>query len=121
MSQENVEIVRLQYDRVNTDYKLEYEGEREQYDPDYEFDARDIAPAMGVVRGYDAIWAALQESWDMFEGFHVDLKEVIHADAEHVVTAVRDGGRIKGGDAGGRNDLLHVWPSPGGQNPGFPA
>ena len=43
MSQENVEIVRRQYERVNTDYKVEYEGERELFDPDYEFDARDVA------------------------------------------------------------------------------
>ena len=50
MSQKNVEIVRLEYERVNADYKVEYEGERGLFDPDFEFDGRDIAPAMGIVR-----------------------------------------------------------------------
>ena len=73
MSQENVEIVRLEYERVNADYKVEYEGARDLFAPSFEFDGRDTTPAMGIVRGYDAAWGALQEYWDMFEGFHVDL------------------------------------------------
>ena len=109
MSQENVEIVRRQYERVNTDYKVEYEGERELFDPDYEFDPRDVAAGMGIVRGYDAAQDALQPYWDMFEDFHIELKEVLHADENRVVTAVRDGGRMKGSDAEVWNDLFHVW------------
>ena len=109
MSQENVEIVRRQYERVNTDYKVEYEGERELFDPDYEFDPRDVAAGMGIVRGYDAAQDALQAYWDMFEDFHIELKEVLHADENRVVTAVRDGGRMKGSDAEVWNDLFHVW------------
>jgi ketosteroid isomerase-like protein len=109
MSQENMAIVRLEYERANADYKVEYEGERDLFDPDFEFDGRDIAPAMGIVRGYDAVWDALEEYWDMFEDFHVELKEVLHADEDRVVTAVRDGGRMKGSDAEIWNDLFHVW------------
>jgi ketosteroid isomerase-like protein len=109
MSQENQEIVRRQYERINTDYKAEYEGERELFDPDYELDARDVAAGMGIVRGYDAAQDAVQEYWDMFEDFHIELKEVLHADENRVVTAVRDGGRMKGSDTEVWNDLFHVW------------
>jgi ketosteroid isomerase-like protein len=34
---------------------------------------------------------------------------VIHADERHVVTAVRDGGRLKGSDAEVWNDFFHIW------------
>jgi ketosteroid isomerase-like protein len=34
---------------------------------------------------------------------------VLHDDEVHVVTAVRDGGRMKGSDAEVWNDLFHVW------------
>jgi ketosteroid isomerase-like protein len=45
----------------------------------------------------------------IFEDFSLEFKEVVHADEERVVTAVRDGGRIKGSDAEIWNDLFHVW------------
>lgn len=109
MSQESVEVVRREYQRINTDYKVEYEGKREPFDPDYEFDATDVAAGMGVIRGYNAVQDALHDYWDMFEGFHIELKEVLHADENRVVTAVRDGGRMKGSDAEVWNDLFHVW------------
>jgi ketosteroid isomerase-like protein len=34
---------------------------------------------------------------------------VIHADERLVVTAARDGGRLKGSDAEVWNDFFHVW------------
>ncbi len=105
MSQENVEIVRAAYDRVNAGL----EDPPELFDPDYEFDARDVAPAVGIVRGAEAVQEALREYWDTFEDFHIEFKEALHADEEHVVTAVKDGGRMKGSDAEIWNRLFHVW------------
>jgi ketosteroid isomerase-like protein len=46
---------------------------------------------------------------EMFEDFRVELKEVIHADERLVVTAARDGGRLKGSEAEVWNDFFHVW------------
>ena len=46
---------------------------------------------------------------DTFERFHVELEEVIHADEEHVVTAVRDGGLVKGSTAEVWNRFFHVF------------
>ena len=90
MSQENVEIVLAAYDRVNAGL----DDPPELFDPDYEFDARDVAPAVGIVRGLEAVEEALREYWDTFEDFHIEFKEVLHADEEHVVADVKDGGRM---------------------------
>jgi ketosteroid isomerase-like protein len=109
MSLENVEIVRREYERINADYTAEYEGQRETFDPDYEFDATDVAADMGIIRGWDAANVALRDYWDMFEDFHIEFREVLHADENRVVTAVRDGGRMKGSNAEVWNDLFHVW------------
>ncbi len=105
MSQENVEIVRRAYEEVNANL----EASDELFDPDYEFDARDVAPDIGVVRGIDAAAEALREYWETFDNFHIELKAVLHADEEHVVTAVEDGGRMKGSDAEIWNRLFHAW------------
>jgi ketosteroid isomerase-like protein len=105
MSQENVEIVRRAYEEVNANL----EAPDELFDPDYEFDAREVAPNIGIVRGIEAAGEALREYWETFEDFHIELKEVLHADEEHVVTAVQDGGRVKGTDAEIWNRLFHAW------------
>jgi len=101
-----VEVVRRSYELVNDSLEI---LPRDFRDPDYEFDARDVVPSYGVIRGYEAVQAALLEYWQTFEDFSLEFKEVVHADEERVVTAVRDGGRIKGSDAEIWNDLFHVW------------
>ena len=104
MSQENVETVRRAYEGVN----VRLEAPRELYDPDYEMDATDVAPDFGVLRGFEASRDALRSYWEMFEDFHVEVEEVIHADEDHVITAVRDGGRMRGSDAEVWNRFFHV-------------
>ena len=104
MSQENVETVRRAYEGVNA----RLESPRELYDPGYEMDATDVSPDFGVVRGFEPARDALRGYWEMFEDFQVELEEVIHADQEHVITAVRDGGRMKGSDAEVWNRYFHV-------------
>ena len=105
MSPENVEIVRRAYEEVNANL----DAPDELFDPDYEFDAREVAPNIGIVRGIEAAGEALREYWETFEDFNIELKEVLHADEEHVVTAVQDGGRVKGSDAEIWNRLFHAW------------
>jgi ketosteroid isomerase-like protein len=105
MSQENVEIVRRAYEEVNANLDVP----DALFDPDYEFDAREVAPNIGIVRGIEAAGEALREYWETFEDFNIELKEVLHADEEHVVTAVQDGGRVKGSDAEIWNRLFHAW------------
>jgi ketosteroid isomerase-like protein len=45
----------------------------------------------------------------MFDDFHIEIEEVIHADAKQVITRVRDGGRMKGSDSEVWNRFFHVW------------
>jgi ketosteroid isomerase-like protein len=103
MSQENVEVVRRAYQEVGA----HLEPPRELFRPEYEVDATDVQ--QGVVQGFDAAQEVFVPYWATFENFHVEIKEVIHADNERVVTAVRDGGRMKGSDAEVWNDFFHVW------------
>jgi ketosteroid isomerase-like protein len=49
------------------------------------------------------------EYWETFDQFHVEITEVIHADEELVITAVRDGGTMRGSDAEVWNRFFHVW------------
>ena len=104
MSEENVEIVR----RVYTYVSANRETPRELTGPGYEVDATDVAVEF-TVAGFEVAEAALREYWNTFERFSVELKELIHADNGCVVTAVRDGGRMKGSGAEAWSHYFHVW------------
>jgi ketosteroid isomerase-like protein len=105
MSQENVEIVRRVYREVSSHGR----APAEVFDPEYALDLTDAKPDLGVLQGFEAAEGALREYWETFEKFRVDLQEIIHADEQRVVTAVRDGGRLKGSDAEVWNRFFHVW------------
>jgi ketosteroid isomerase-like protein len=106
MSKQNVEIVLRLYAEVNA--RL-YGASPDLFVDEYEVDARDVAVDFGVVKGFDAVTQALQTYWETFDGFHLELEEVIHADEQLVVTAVRDGGRIKDSDEEVWERFFHVW------------
>jgi ketosteroid isomerase-like protein len=106
MSQENVEIVRQVYESVTARLEIP----QELFDPDSELDQVDVAPdAVEVERGLEAAQESMREYWEMFEDFHIEIEEVIHADEGQVVTAVRDGGLMRGSDAEVWNRFFHVW------------
>jgi ketosteroid isomerase-like protein len=104
MSQKNVETVRRVYDGVTA----RLETPREFFGPDYEVDATETTAA-GVLQGIDAADEVLGEYWRTFEDFRVQLEQVTHADEHQVVTAVRDGGKMRGSDAEVWNRFFHVW------------
>ena len=105
MSQENVEAVQQAYEGAND--RLEFP--KGLFDPDWELDVTDVAPDVdGVLRGLPT-QEAFREYWEIFEDFHIEVEEVIHADEEQVVTAVRDSGRLRGTDAEVSNRFFHVW------------
>ena len=105
MSQENVEIVRRNYERVTATLQMP----PELFHADFEVDATSVGAGVGVTRGLEAAQAFLREYWETFENFRVELEEVIHADDEQVVTVVRDGGRLAGSDAEAWSHFFHVW------------
>ncbi len=93
MSEENVEIVRRAFAALNA--RLEHPPEL--FHLDYEVDLTDSGGPL--LQGIDAAQEWMREYWETFEDFHYEIEEVIHADEEHVVASVRDGGRLKGSDA----------------------
>ena len=106
MSQDNVEIVRRVYAEVSADT---WKAPPELFDSAYEVDLRDAAPDVGVISGIEGSEEALRGYTATFEDFRIELLEVIHADEQCVVTAVRDGGRLKGSDSEVWNRFFHVW------------
>jgi len=93
MSEENVEIVRRAFEAVNA--RLEFP--RELFHPDCELDLTDSGGP--VLQGIGAAQETMREYWETFDAFQYEIEEVIHADEEHVVVSVRDGGRMKGSGA----------------------
>src|SRR5262249_55003547 len=106
MSEENVEIVRRVYEQVSAH---EWDAPSELFDAEYEVDLTDAGPDLGVISGVEASEAALRGYTETFEDFRIELIEVVHVDEQHVVTAVRDGGRLKGSDTEVWNPFFHVW------------
>jgi ketosteroid isomerase-like protein len=102
----NVEIVRRVYEEVSAGT---WKAPPELFDSEYAVDLTEAAPDVGVVRGTEEAEAALHGYSRTFEDFRVELDEVIHADESCVVTAVRDGGRLKGSDSEVWSHFFHVW------------
>ena len=106
MSQENVELVRRIYNEVSAG---QWKAQPELFDPDYEVDLTDAGPDLGVIRGVEATETALRGYTETFENFRIELLEVIHADDDYVITAIRDGGKLRGSDSEVWNRFFHVW------------
>ena len=105
MSQTNVEIVRRVYEEINA--RLDVPSEL--FDREYEMDMRDILWDVGIRRGIEAAREGFLQYAQTFEDFRIELREVIHADGQHVVTEIRDGGRLKGSDAEVWNRYFNAW------------
>jgi ketosteroid isomerase-like protein len=89
--------------------RRDWDGAFKDAAPDFELDLREPSPDFGVLRGFEASEQALRSYWETFENFHIDFEEVIHADEERVVTAVRDSGLIGGSDFEISNRRFQVW------------
>jgi ketosteroid isomerase-like protein len=92
MSQENVEVVKVAYDafaREGLDRFMEHHTDDVEY--------RQVLGEMaGKPRhGKDAVRAWLQDWIDMFDGFWMELVELIDAGGVTVFTAERFGGRAR--------------------------
>lgn len=105
MSERNVELVRRMY----ANFAAGMELTPEMFTADFELDGTDVSMEGGVVRGVEEANSALRPYHDTFEDFHVEIEEVIHADDEHVVCIVRDGGRIRGSDAEVSNRFFNAF------------
>jgi ketosteroid isomerase-like protein len=105
MPRENVEIVRRIYQEVSARLVLP----RELFATHCVTDWTQVSPDFGVLHGVEATQEALAAYFETFEDFNVVAEEILHADEERVVAAVRDGGRIRGSGAEVRNRFFHAW------------
>jgi ketosteroid isomerase-like protein len=104
MSQENVEVVRRIYAELNSHQAFP----PELFAPDCVTDLTQVSLEFRVLHGVDASQKALGRYFGTFDDFHV-AAEVLHADEHLVVTAIRDGGRIRGSGAEVWNRYFHAW------------
>jgi ketosteroid isomerase-like protein len=105
MSQENVEIVTRIYAELNSHQAFP----SELFAPDCVTDLTEVSlEHVTVLHGVHASQKALAPYFGTFDDFHV-AAEVLHADEHRVVTAIRDGGRIKGSGAEVWSRYFHAW------------
>jgi ketosteroid isomerase-like protein len=104
MSQENVEIVRANYESFNRTHEVGQDA----FHPDIEWHTRADLPDSGTHRGHDGV-AQLFSSWvEAFEDLRVDPVELIDA-GDLVVAVVRLGGGIRGSGQVVEMEETHVW------------
>jgi ketosteroid isomerase-like protein len=102
--EENVEIVTRIYAGLNEQRALP----PELFASDCVTDWTDVAPDGDVLHGVAATQRALSQYFDTFDEFHVTA-EVLRAGRNTVLTAIRDGGLMKGSSAEIWNDYFHAW------------
>jgi len=105
MSQENVEIVRRIYDEVSARRQFPPEW----FDPACISDFTDVAPEGTLHRGIEATNAAIAAYFGTFDNFHVAVEQIVYADDERVVVAIRDGGRIRDSGTTITSRYFHAW------------
>jgi ketosteroid isomerase-like protein len=104
MSQENVEVVQRIYQELNSHQAFP----PELFAPDCVTDLTQVSLEFRVLHGVEDSQAALGQYFGTFDDFHV-AADVLHADEHLVVTAIRDGGRIRGSGAEVWNRYFHAW------------
>src|SRR6476620_7178629 len=109
MSQENVEAIRVIYDRLNQTG----EANREDFAPDATFDGSRL-PGFGVY-GFDEFYAAWLQYRDTFERWWIEVEALLSGQGERVFAAVRDGGRMTASGTEVHQRVFHVFELRGGR------
>ena len=109
MSQENVEIIRSLYAKMERGEFPDREPElRDFFVSDVEWHTRDDLPDAGIRRGYEGL-ARLRAEWtDAFDDFHYALDELIDA-GDHVVAVARLCGCLRGSGHPVEVEETQVW------------
>jgi ketosteroid isomerase-like protein len=103
MSQQNVEAIRVIYDRLNRTGELN----RDDWAADATFDASRL-PDFGIYRGFDEFYAAWSPYRDTFDEWWIEVEELLDGKGNRVFAAVRDGGRMKASGSEVRQQFFHV-------------
>jgi ketosteroid isomerase-like protein len=105
MSEENVKIVRLGYERL---LGGDLDGVLQLCAPDFEFRDLPALPGSGVFIGHDAFRAWYARLSDAFEKLRIEPQEFIDA-GDRVVVVNRATGRGMGSGAKVEMDFSNVW------------
>ena len=100
MSQENLEIVRQNYEQLSQTGTPLFDS----LDSEVEFDF-----AWMEGRGADAWVRAIAQWKDTFDAWDIEARELIEAGPDQVVAIVRDRARPKGSTATIDNEFAHLW------------
>jgi ketosteroid isomerase-like protein len=111
LSLQNVELVRsaleafaaASYDPRNARGFFEY------FDPNVEYDISRTNPETQLYYGRDGIIAALEQWIETWDGFEVEVISLIDAGDDHVVSVIRERGRLEGNDAWVEHIRGAVW------------
>src|ERR1700704_2486979 len=104
MSQENVEIVRLTWEFTSRVGEPDFE----RLDPDIVWHMREDLPDSRTYRGHVALAKVYAEWFDSFDGFRVDIEELVDA-GDRVVAVLTIRGRIKGSSQEVEMPEAQVW------------
>ena len=101
MSLQNVELVRSALEAfAAASYDPRHaRGFFEYFDPNVEYDISRTNPETQLYYGRDGIIAALEQWSETWDGFKVEVLSLIDADDDHVVSVIRERGRLEGSDA----------------------
>jgi hypothetical protein len=103
VSEKNVETVRRVYEGVNA----RLEAPRDLFDPADEFDNKELWPDVVGILGFDVgPQEAMREYWETFEGYHVEIEEVIYPDG----AGCRRRPRWRAGERDGRRGVEPLFP-----------
>jgi ketosteroid isomerase-like protein len=111
MPEENVEIVRLGYERLNGG---DIDGVLQLCAPDFEFRDLPELPGSGVFIGHDAFRAWYTQLLDAFEDLQFEPQEFIDAGGDLVVVPNHAVGRGRGSGADVEMHFTSVWTMSGG-------
>ena len=100
MSQENVEVVRRNYDHLSKTRQPLADVCDEQIEFSF---------AWMEGRGLDGLQQATAQWTSTFEEWHIEARELIEVGPDQVIAIVRDRARAKGSNAEIDNEFAHLW------------
>lgn len=106
MSQDRVEQLLRDYDALNNG---DFDKAAEWFDPEIEWHLPDILPATGPVKGIEGVREMWQTWTEVFDGFSMEVEEVIDAGDRLIVMARTHG---QGKDSGAPVEspsFPHIW------------
>jgi ketosteroid isomerase-like protein len=111
MSLQNVELVRSALEAfAAASYDPRHaRGFFEYFDPNVEYDISRTNPETQLYYGRDGIIAALEQWIETWDGFEVEVISLIDAGDDHVVSVIRERGRLEGSDAWVEHIRGAVW------------